>query len=99
MAPPETAPNVAPFLPPIAAPIAVAIPAVAAIIKASFSQDRRFPPPHNTMPAFIYTSRPKFCLLVEQAAFHVYFGLAEFVALAARDFKALRPPSRLKISR
>ena len=69
VAPPETAPNVAPFLPPTAAPIAVAMPAVAAIIKASFSQDRRFPPPHNIIAAFIYTSWTKFSLLLKQAAF------------------------------
>ena len=54
--PPEIAPKVAPFLPPTAAPIAVAIPAVAAIINVSFSQDRRFPPPNNTIAAFIFTS-------------------------------------------
>src|SRR5215470_19466501 len=60
VAPPEIAPKVAPFLPPMAAPIAVAIPAVAAIRRVSFSQDRRFPPPHNTIPAFIYTSKKKF---------------------------------------
>jgi hypothetical protein len=36
------------------------MPAVAAIRRVSFSQDRRFPPPHNTIPAFICTSRKKF---------------------------------------
>src|SRR5213594_1052854 len=51
--PPEIAPNVAPFLPPASAPTAVAIPAVAAIIKASRCHDRRSPPPHNTTLAFI----------------------------------------------
>ena len=65
VAPPETAPKVAPFLPPMAAPIAVAMPAVAAIRRVSFSQDRRFPPPHTTIPAFIYTSTEKF--LIRQA--------------------------------
>src|SRR6516165_10066672 len=60
VAPPETAPKVAPFLPPMAAPIAVAMPAVAAIRRVSFSQDRRFPPPHNTIAVFICTSRKKF---------------------------------------
>jgi hypothetical protein len=62
VAPPETAPKVAPFLPPMAAPIAVAMPAVAAIRRVSFSQDRRFPPPHTTIPAFIYTSTEKFLI-------------------------------------
>jgi hypothetical protein len=57
--PPEMAPKVAPFLPPAMAPTAVAIPAVAAIIKVSFSQDWRLPPPHNTIPAFISTSQKK----------------------------------------
>src|SRR5205823_7048657 len=57
--PPERAPNAAPFLPAAIAPTAVPIPAVAAIINASFSQDRRLPPPHNTSPAFIRTSRDR----------------------------------------
>ena len=60
VAPPETAPKVAPFLPPMAAPIAVAMPAVAAMRRVSLSQDRRFPPPHNTIAVFICTSREKF---------------------------------------
>jgi hypothetical protein len=68
-APPETAPNVAPFLPPMAAPIAVAMPAVAAIRRASFSQACCFPPPHNTIPAFICTSRKKFVLFAQHAGF------------------------------
>src|ERR1051325_4818908 len=51
--PPEIAPNVAPFLPATIAPTAVAMPAVAAIINASFSQDWRLPPPHNTTFASI----------------------------------------------
>src|SRR5213594_3856296 len=51
--PPEIAPNVAPFLPPVRAPTAVAIPAVPAIIKASRFQDRRRPPPHTRIFAFI----------------------------------------------
>jgi hypothetical protein len=41
------------------------MPAVAAIRRVSFSQDRRFPPPHTTIPAFIYTSTEKF--LIRQA--------------------------------
>src|ERR1041384_1806403 len=58
--PPEIAPNAAPFLPPTRAPTAVAIPAVAAIIKVSFSHDWRLPPPHNTTLASIFTSRKNF---------------------------------------
>src|SRR5215831_3210707 len=76
-APPETAPNVAPFLPAMAAPIAVAMPAVAAIRRASFSQDRRFPPPHNTIAVFICTSRKKFP--VERAR-HVPHGGSEQIS-------------------
>jgi hypothetical protein len=60
VAPPVTAPNVAPFLPPMAAPIAVAMPAVAATRRASLSQDRRFPPPHNTIAEFIYAPLEEF---------------------------------------
>ena len=82
VAPPETAPKVAPFLPPMAAPIAVAMPAVAAIRRVSLSQDRRFPPPHNTIAVFICTSKKKFP--VPQAR-HVPHGGCEHASAFLTD--------------